>query len=85
MVVLGFGEDVGRGVLPWGVGWCFRHTIGDSGRWGSTCDSQGRSLGLFAGKYTAELEEVAVYQCGVSPNVETLHAWVVVMIKTDDG
>ena len=34
---------------------------------------------------TVEFEEVAVYQCGVSREVVTLHAWVAVVIKTVNG
>ena len=40
---------------------------------------------FFAGQETTELEEVAVYQRGVSCKVATLHTWVAVMIKTGDG
>ena len=64
------------------VSWCVRHTIGDSGRWGGTWNYQGALSGLFTGQETAELEEVIVYQCGVSREVATLRAWVAVMIKT---
>ena len=39
---------------------------------------------LFAGQKTAELEEVVVYQSGVSYKVATLHPWVAVMVKTSD-
>ena len=41
--------------------------------------------GIFFGQETAKLEEVTVYQCGVSCKVGNLHAWVAVMIKTNNG
>ena len=67
------------------VSWCVRHIIGNSGRWGSTWNYQGALLGIFSGKETTEFEEVAVYQCGVSCKVATIHAGLEVMIKTGDG
>ena len=67
------------------VGWCVPHTIGNGGGWGSVRNSQGALFCLFAGRETSELEEVAVYQRGVSRKVETLHTWVAVMVKTGDG
>ena len=79
---MGVGVDLGRGVLPGRVSWCVQHTIGDSGRWGSTCNYQGVLPGLFAGQETTEFEEVVVYQCGVSHKVATIHAWVEVIINT---
>ena len=38
--------------------------------------------GFFYGQDTAEFEEIAVYQCGVSCKVATLLVWVAFMIKT---
>ena len=40
---------------------------------------------IFDGQNTAEFEEVAVYQCVVSRKLETLNAWVYVVINTVDG
>ena len=74
------------GASSWGrVSWCVRNTIGDSGGWGSAWNSQVALSCIFTGQDTAELEEVAVYQCGVSREVATLHTWVAVMTKTGDG
>ena len=67
------------------VSWCDRHTIGDGGGWGIVQNSQGALSCLFARQETSELEEVAVYQCGISREVATLHTWVVVMVNTVDG
>ena len=76
---------MGRGIHPGGVIWCVLRTISYSGRWGSTWNYQGVLCGLFTGQDTAEFEEVAVYQCGVSRKEATLHAWVAFMINTSDG
>ena len=62
-----------------------QHTIGDGGGWGIVQNSQGVLSCLFARQETAELEEVAVYQCVISREVATLHTWVVVMVNTGDG
>ena len=67
------------------VSWCVKHTIGDSGIWGGTWNSQGALLVLFAGEETAEFKKVAVYQCGISCKVESLYTCVAVMIKNGDG
>ena len=52
---------------------------------GGAWNSQVALSCFFAGQETAELEEVAVYQRGVSCKVATLRTWVAVMIKTGDG
>ena len=66
------------------VSWRVRHTIGGGGGWGIVRNSQGVLSCLFARQETAELEEVAVYQCVISREVATLHTWVVVMVNTGD-
>ena len=40
---------------------------------------------FFSGQYTAELEEVAIYQRGVSREVATLQSLVSVMVKTSNS
>ena len=52
---------------------------------GGTWNTQGALSGLFARQETPEFKEVVVYQCDVSREVATLHAWVAVMINTGDG
>ena len=67
------------------VTWCVRHTIGDSVGWWSVWNSQGALFRLFTGQETAELEEVAIDQRGVSRKVANLHSWVSVTVKTRDS
>ena len=87
MIMLCFGEDVGRGGVSSQerLSWCVWHTIGNSGGWESVRNSRDALSCIFDGQETAELEAVAVYQCGLSREVATLHIWVAVMIKTGDG
>ena len=66
------------------VTWCVRQTIGDSVGWWSVRNSQGMLSRFFAGKETAESEEITIDQSGVSREVVTLHSWELVMVKTCD-
>ena len=59
--------------------------IGDSVGWWNVRNSQGALSCFFYGQDTAELEEVAIDQRGVSRDLVTLHSWVSVMVNNRDS
>ena len=64
------------------LSWCVRHTVGSGGWWWRAWKTQGSFPGLLYLQETSEVKQIAVHQCGVAQEVETLCTRVGVMVKT---